>query len=262
VEQYPRYITPGWRPFDPLKLSEETRKIVCRRVGEVEARKYTEFYVAGVYRGIITGCLVGCNLRCFFCWSPPSRDFPEFYGRFYDPEAVVRRLEALARRSGVRKARLSCGEPTICWDHLIQVLELVERSKEFDTFILETNGVVIGARPELVEDLRGFKKLYARVSIKAGVPHGFEWRSGAIAEFLDLQFKAVEALSRSGIRFHVAAMTDPRIMSSSERAELIKRLWRIDPRQALSLEEKVVDPYETAIERLRKAGVEITWRRT
>lgn len=259
MKPYPRYITPGWTPFDPLELADLTRKIVCRKRGDVEARKYTEFYVAGVYRGIVTGCLVGCNLRCFFCWSPPSRDFPESYGKFYEPEQAVNAMEELAVKHGVRKARLSCGEPTICWDHLVQVLELIEESEAFDLFILETNGLVIGARPELVDDLREFDKLYVRVSIKGGEPRGFERRTGASAEFLDLQFRAVEAFKESGVRFHVAAMTDPRIMGRGERAELVRRLWRIDSRLALSLEEEVVDPYRTTLERLRKAGVRLRW---
>lgn len=54
-------------------------------------------------------------------------------------------------------------------------------------------------------------------------------------------------------------MTDPRIMSLEERKKLVERLWRINSRLALLLEEEVVDPYTTTIERLKHAGVELKW---
>ncbi|HDI02235.1 MAG TPA: radical SAM protein [Ignisphaera sp.] len=258
--EYPRYITKNWIPYDVVEVTQATKAIVCRDIGDVEYRKYTDFYVAGVYRGIVTGCLVGCNLRCFFCWSPPSRDFPERYGEFYSPKQVVEYMEYLGKRYGIKKARLSCGEPTICWNHLLEVIKLIEESKWFELFILETNGIVIGLNPSLVKDLTRFTKLYVRISLKGGFRKGFEWRTGARGEALDLQYRAIEALRDSGIRFHVAAMTDPRIMSLEERREIIKRLWSIDPRLALSLEEEVIDPYRTTIKRLEYAGIDISWK--
>jgi len=257
---YPRYKTREWIPYDVVEVTECTRRLACRREGGVELRKYTDFYVAGVYRGIVTGCLVGCNLRCFFCWSPPSRDFPERHGDFYAAAQVVERLELLGRRHGIRRARLSCGEPTVCFDHLLQVLELIEESRWFDLFILETNGIVLALNPERVHELRRFSKLYVRVSLKGGSREGFEFRTGARGEALDLQFKAVEDLKAANLRFHAAAMTDPRIVSLEERKRLVERLWRTDPRLALLLEEEDVDPYATTIERLRRAGVDLRWR--
>ncbi len=259
IEGYPRYITKNWKPYNPIEVTEQTYRIVCRVEKGVELRKYTSFYVAGVYRGIVTGCIVGCNLRCFFCWSPPSRDFPEKYGDFYTPEQAFYAMEYLAKKYGIRKARLSCGEPTICWNHLIDIIKLVEESKHFDIFILETNGIVLGIKPYLVNDLKKFSKVYVRVSLKAGYPQGFEWRTGAQKEYFELPYRAIEALDRAGIRFHVAAMTDPRIMSLEERSEIIRRLIAINPRLALMFEEEVVDPYDTTLMRLKYAGIKLKW---
>ena len=84
-------------------------------------------------------------------------------------------------------------------------------------------------------------------------------RTGAKGYALDLQFKAVELVKAAGLKFHVAAMADPRIMSLEERKRLVERLWHIDPRLVLSLEEEVVDPYRTTIERLKYAGVDLRW---
>ncbi|MCS4541884.1 MAG: hypothetical protein HY929_06150 [Euryarchaeota archaeon] len=45
MRTYPRCVTPGFTPFDPVELAKETEKIVC--VGN--KRKYTNFYATGVY---------------------------------------------------------------------------------------------------------------------------------------------------------------------------------------------------------------------
>ena len=258
---YPRYLEPNFKPYDPLAVTEVTKSIVCKKERGGELRKYSDIYVAGVYKGIVTGCVVGCNLRCFYCWSPLSRDFPENYGKFYTPENLVKIMENLGKKYYVRKARISCGEPTICWEHLINVIKLIEESKWFDLFILETNGLIIGAKPELVNDLKKFNKLYVRISIKAGYPDKFTWRTGAKQEFLELQYKAIEALNNTGIKFHVAAMTDPRIMESEERLAILRKIAKINYYLALTLEEEVIDPYKTTIFRLEKAGIKLKWKK-
>jgi len=45
MKAYPRYLTPGFEPFDPVELARETEKIVCRG----DERKYENFYATGVY---------------------------------------------------------------------------------------------------------------------------------------------------------------------------------------------------------------------
>ncbi|MBE0525688.1 MAG: hypothetical protein IH631_02015, partial [Candidatus Thorarchaeota archaeon] len=67
-------------PVDPIALTEETRKFVCKTSDGVPLRKYTRFYAVGVYGGIATAYSVGCNYRCTFCWVDWSRDWPEKYG--------------------------------------------------------------------------------------------------------------------------------------------------------------------------------------
>ena len=39
MKEYPRYITPGFAPYDPIELAEMTEEIVCRGL----SRKYTKF---------------------------------------------------------------------------------------------------------------------------------------------------------------------------------------------------------------------------
>lgn len=262
LADYPRYIRKsGFKPFDPVKVSKLTEDIVCRYVGGVQMRKYTDFYVAGVYRGIATGAVVGCNLRCFFCWSPISRDFPEKYGFFYSPGDAYKNMLEVAKRRGVRKARLSCGEPTLCRDHLVEILRYVENCDYLKLFILETNGILIGLNRDYVRDVLKFSKVYIRISIKAGTPEAFTWKTGAVPEAFELPFKAIEYLVDEGAwgRFHVAVMSDPRIMSIEERLKFFEKLRSIDTKLLSMVEEEVVDPYQTTLFRLREAGVDLNW---
>lgn len=237
--------------FDPVKLARITEEIVCRG----DRRKYTAFYTVGVYRGISTGYAVGCCLRCYYCWSEWSRDFPELYGKFYSPREAFKLLDRAAKEYGVRKLRISGCEPTIGRSHLIKLLELVENSK-YDLFILETNGILFGADKSYVKEISKFSKVHVRVSLKAGNPLGFSRRTGAMLKYFELPFKAIKYLLDYGISFHVAAMTDPRIMPREERKELINRLREIDVGVATNLEEEICDPYNTTIVRMFIYGID------
>ena len=56
-----------------------------------------------------------------------------------------------------------------------------------------------------------------------------------------------------GIYARAAAMTDPRVMPREERELLIQMLDEIDPKANYSktLEDEVIDPYDTTVSRLR-----------
>jgi len=105
-----------------------------------------------------------------------------------------------------------------------------------------------------------FKKVHTRVSLKAGTPEAFTQKTGAKPESFALPFEAIANLLEAGASFHVAAMVaDHRIVSNRERESLLDRLASIDPLLVRHLEEEVVDPYHTTRERLRHAGVKLTW---
>jgi uncharacterized Fe-S cluster-containing radical SAM superfamily protein len=255
-DTYQRYLEQGFIPFDTLELARRTEEIVCRG----NCRKYTKFYCTGVYGGIATGYTCGCCLRCFFCWVEWSRDFPEKYGKFYSPAEAFYRLSQVARKAGVNQLRISGAEPTLGKSHLFGLLEKVE-SSPFSLFILETNGILIGADPDYARQIAKFKKVHTRVSLKAGTPEDFARKTGAKPESFDLPFQGIENLIKAGASFHVAAMTaDPRIVTEQERQSLLDRLASIDSVLVRNLEEEVVDPYHTTLERLRHAGIELKWR--
>jgi len=263
MEKYQRFLTHGFKPFDPLELAEETEKLVTREGPEGLERKYTGIYSAPVYRGIATGYAVGCCLRCIYCWSNWSRDFPEKFGEFYPPKRLARELFKAADRGiaspgwerfrGLRvdKLRLSGCEPTLGKEHLLSALEDVAESR-YRLFILETNGIVLGSDRDYVKRLAKFAdKLYVRVSFKAATPEGFTQRTGALGQYCELPFRALQYLLDEEIYARAAAMTDSRVMPREEREILVRKLREIDPEIGRDLEEEQVDGYETTINRLK-----------
>ncbi|MFQ5814028.1 MAG: radical SAM protein [Anaerolineae bacterium] len=246
---YPGYLRQGFEPFDPIELAQLTEAKISRG----SSRKYTDFYCVGVYGGISTGYTVGCCLRCIFCWVDFSRDFPDKYGDFYSPEEVAHRLMANARRKRVSKLRISGGEPMLCREHLLSVLDLLE-GQGF-SFILETNGIPLGDDDSYAQELARYGDVYVRVSLKAGTAEGFQERTGAKGEFWEFPFQAIESMIRAGVNFHVAAMTDARLMPPEERRGLLRKLGQIGYEG--HLEEEMCDPYRTSLVRLQAAGWEI-----
>jgi uncharacterized Fe-S cluster-containing radical SAM superfamily protein len=248
MNDYLGHLEEGFQPYDPIELMRLTEHKVCRE----DARKYTDFYYVGVCDGIFTGYMVGCCLRCVFCWVNLSRDLPDRYGRFYTPAQVAKRLVANARRRRVSKLRIF-GEPTLGKDHLLGVLDRVD-GQGF-TFILETNGIPLGHHPDYALALTRYLDIHVRLSLKAGNAAGFEARTGAQGEYWELPFQAIEHLMATDVSFHVAAMTDPRLMPAEERRNLVYCLDVIGYKGFF--EEERCDPYKIMVRRLRAAGFEL-----
>lgn len=251
--EYPSFVKKDFKLFNPIELYKKTEKIVCKDSN----RKYTKFYCTGVYGGISTGYTVGCCLRCVFCWVDLSRDFPYKYGKFYSPNQVYERLLQNAKIKKVKKFRISGGEPTICKEHLLELLNLA--AKEDYLFILESNGIVLGDDEKYIKELGKYPKdrLHIRISLKAGTKDGFQKRTGAIGDYYILPYKTIQNLLKSDISFHVASMSDPRLMPADERREMLNKLKEIG--YFRYLEEEICDPYSTTIIRMKSAGFNI-WK--
>jgi len=258
-KSYPRYIQPDSEAFDPIELVKETENIVTRNGPNGQERKYESFYAAGVYGGISTGYCIGCCLRCIFCWVSWGRDYPERFGQYYSPEEAFNRLSEAAHKRNVNKLRISGAEPTLGKNHLLSLLELVEQS-EFPLFILETNGILFGVDRDYVNKISRFTKTHVRISLKAGTPEDFTKKTGANPDAFEIPFQAIRNLLDYDVSFHVAAMSaDPRIMTTKERENLIKKLAEINPDLLVNLEEEVMDDYKTSLARLKLAGWKIEW---
>ncbi len=237
--------------LDPFKLAEEVEKHVTRRTSRGVERRYYRFRGGRWYGGIATGDVVGCNLRCKFCWSWRYSYYVD-KGWFESPDSAFEKLAEIARKNGYRYLRLSGGEPTIGLEHLTSLLKRVEETRY--TFILETNGLLIGRYPEYAKKLSEFARLVVRVSFKGCNSSEFEYLSGASAEFYEYQFKALENLYERGLKpcedFYPAVMLS--FSTDESYREFKKRLSQIHPSLAECVDEEYVILYPHVRELLNK----------
>jgi len=183
--------------FDPVKLSEILEKRVVRGLD----RKYYRFRASRFYGGSAVGDVVLCNLRCIFCWTGRPRDDPRI-GFFVSPAKASRILLSIARSKGYNIVRLSAGEPTLGWRHLLELIGHIENEDPKVVFVLETNGILLAAYPSRVKALNGFGRIHVRVSLKACNSQWFKVLTGADSRFFHLPLKAIKLLYENNISFH------------------------------------------------------------
>ena len=171
-------------------------------------RKYYRFRADRFYGGIATADCMGCDMDCAFCWSYRTRLHPERFGKFYTPEAVAERLVRIAHEHGFRAVRISGNEPTLCKDHLLEVIKTVERLDPALIFVLETNGVKLGEDAASTLELSQCWNVHVRLSFKTGTPENFELITNRPKDWFELQLKAVGHLYNSQVSFHIAVVTE------------------------------------------------------
>lgn len=185
--------------YNPIELSRKIEQIVIKG----NLKKYYRFRPTGFYGGISTADTVGCNLRCKFCWSSNSVWNANKTGNFYSPEIIADKLLKIAKMKNYSQIRISGGEPTIGKRHLINILENINSSY---VFILETNGILLGAEPDYIKDLSSFKNLHIRVCLKGSNPKEFSLLTGAKKGF-EYQLKCLEHLKDNSISFNIAIVS-------------------------------------------------------
>ena len=188
-------------PFETIQRSIEVEKLVMQD----EKRRYYQFRYAKFYGGIVTADAVGCNLLCAYCWNYPRNLNPGSYGDFYSPSEVADKLLELSEKRRCSQFRISGAEPILGRDstlHLAEVIRLVDNN-----FIIETNGVMLGADPSLIEILKPLPHIHVRLCIKAHCGPDFEKITGAKAEGFAYQLKAAEALRKARMHYTIAVMT-------------------------------------------------------
>ncbi|HVO66799.1 MAG TPA: radical SAM protein [Syntrophales bacterium] len=231
--------------FDPVEMAELTNGIVCKE----DRRKYYRFRPSRFYGGISTADSVGCCLRCVFCWSWNIVQDPGQCGKYYAPEDVAGILMSIAKKKKLSYLRISGNEPTMHRSHLIRVLASIKTKY---SFILETNGILIGNDPTYAEELSGFSNLHVRVSLKGTCEEEFSRLTGANPEGFALQLRALENLRQYGIKVHPACMIS---FSPPENVKVLrKRLRAIDPAfEDFEIEELIL--YPPVEERLKTLNI-------
>jgi uncharacterized Fe-S cluster-containing radical SAM superfamily protein len=230
--------------IDPFKEAERLREIVCKD----NKRKYYRFRGGDFYGGIACADCVGCFLDCAYCWSKFPRKNPERVGKFFSPKEVAERLLKIAKRYGYKKVRISGNEPTLCKEHLLEVISSIP---ENFLFILETNGILIDE--DFAKDLSKFKNLHVRVSIKGANEEMFSRVTRADPKFFKFQLFALSNLIKFQISCHPAIMFE--IFTEKEISEIKDRLLKIHPSLLENLEFESLIFYPFVLENLKKRGL-------
>ena len=240
-------------PYDPVERHLLLERLITRGAGDEVERKYWRFRADRWYGGIATGDCVGCGLACRFCWvNDKAFHNPGAFGSFCKPCDVASRLRSIASSRGYRQARVSGGEPTIARAHLLQLLDHLESLQPL-SFILETNGILIGHDRRYARELSRFRFLSVRVSLKGCNASDFERLTGASPNGFSLQLQALKNLVEEGVNCHAAVM---RSFSSSESfEELLGRLSEIDPSLAGNIEMEEVIMYPRVAARIERFGL-------
>ncbi len=239
--------------YDPLELTNRIYRIVSRKRNGLEERLYFRFRRDRWYGGIASADVIGCNLVCRFCWAWYFRNNVK-RGKWYNPLKAAEKLVSIADKYRLKYIRLTGAEPTITREHLIQVIEYVTDHKYH--FILETNGILIGAYRDYAEELAKFNRLIVRVSFKGVTPKEFNRLTGAREDAWYLQLKALENLLDSGMKplqnFYAAAMIG---WSKEEDIEwFLNELRNIHP-SLTDVDWEYVILYKHVIKYIKKTGL-------
>jgi len=238
--------------YDPVQRHLAIEKLVTRLSPEGQEKKYYRFRPARWYGGIVTADCEGCGLLCRFCWVRDSVMLrPADTGRFYTPRQVADNLTALARKCGFRQLRVSGGEPTIGKAHLLQLLDLLE-DKGF-SFILETNGILIGYDENYARDLAKYDFIHARVSLKGCSNQEFSMLTGANSEGFELQLSSLGKLTEAGVKCHPSVMVS--FSSEESLGNLTQKLKEIDSDLAEHVEIEELILYPHVVQRIQKYGL-------
>lgn len=238
--------------YDSVQRHLAIEKLVTRQGVEGQEKKYYRVRAARWYGGIVTADCVGCGLACKFCWiSDAVMMRPAEIGKFYTSRQIANELVALARKRHMNQLRISGGEPTIGKEHLLELLDQLQR-KDYD-FILETNGILIAYDENYAIDLSKYDFIHARVSLKGCNEQEFAMITGAKPHHYKLQLKSLERLIDAGVNCHPAVMTS----FSTERhlQELIALLKQISSKLAQNLEIEELILYPHVIKRIRRHGL-------
>lgn len=191
--------------FDPICRAKEVEKIVM--LGD--KRRYYRFRHANFYGGINTADAVGCCLLCAYCWNFEKNEKPDT-GEFFSPEEVAAKLIKLAEKNSCWKFRISGCEPFLgeaSTKHLYEVINIIASYNTMSHFIIESNGVMIGADSSLLDE---FPKLpiarhKVRICLKAENEAQSQKITGARGAY-NLQIAGIRAISDRRLNLTVATM--------------------------------------------------------
>jgi len=239
-------------PYDVVQRHLAIEKLATRIGVGGEEKKYYRIRTARWYGGIVTADCVGCGLTCKFCWVSDAVMFnPADVGRFYGAREIAANLVALAKKCRLNLLRISGGEPTIGKAHLLEFLSYL-KGKGY-SFILETNGILIGADENYAKDISKYGFVHVRVSLKGCNEKEFAVLTGAGLEGFKLQLQALKNLINAKVSCHPSVMVS--FSPKQNLRKLIKRVERVSPNLAENLEIEELLLYPRVKEKVERYGL-------
>jgi len=151
----------------------------------------------------------GCNLRCKFCWAEciyaskkiekqPQQVIDDCLCKLQVLNSDTWIAKSTRRPNDIKCIRITGHEPTLQWDHIIELLNGLNPRREFSGFSInmQTNGVEVG-KPDSkinVNELKNFDNLRIRIEIsfKGVNPEQFEWLTDRPGELFHYQCDAFD----------------------------------------------------------------------
>jgi len=234
--------------YDPIALATATEKVVV----DGNRRKYVQLgRPLRFYGGTTSATEVGCNLRCKFCFSDKPVWKPKATGKFYSPQQVFDGLVKTAQKHGHKLISASASEGTLGREHLHELLALVEQSEYI--YILETNGMTLGADEEFAKSLAKYKKLHVRVSIKGTSAEEYHKLTGAKPDSYRLPFLGLRHLIDAGVSCNACVMVS---FSDDEGIKNVKqKLVETHAGILKSLELEEITLFPKVAERLKRENL-------
>ena len=236
-------------PFDARQRSEEAERLVMSG----EKRLYSKFRAAPYYGGIATADAVGCSFLCAYCWNYGRNEDPARGGRFFSPENVAHNLLEIARRRSLTRFRVTGSEPILgeaSFNHLLKIIELILNAEPQSSFVLETNGLMLGHKKDLARRL-SLPRFLVRVALKGVDPESFERITGAGKEFFRYPLLALRALEQAGVEAWPALMGE--LFSEAQVEGLKNTLREKGVRSELELE--TLESYPSVLENMKRRGI-------
>lgn len=226
--------------FDPIERAREVEKIVVKG----DQRLYYKFRYQEYYNGVATADTIGCNILCAYCWNYARNQNPAATkgAVFKTPGEVAIRLNGICEKKRINTVRISGAEPFLgeaSTKHLAEVLKLCKGRE----FIIETNGLMLGFKPELIDLIKPFKP-YVRLTIKGDSNDQFEKVTGAKGEFFDYQLEAYHELKKRHVETGIAIM--PEFVSYRTIKSMVQH----------QIETEGLIPYGGIGKRLKERGIE------
>jgi uncharacterized Fe-S cluster-containing radical SAM superfamily protein len=149
--------------------------------------------------------------------------------------------------------RVTGSEPVLgeeSFRHLLKVMEIIFRNEPGSRFVLETNGLMLGHRPELAEKIK-FENLLVRVALKGIDAFSFERIAGAKRDFFPYPLAAIKNLESLKVRVWPALMED--LFTEAEISRLRNTLREYGIKAELELE--TLEPYPFVVENMKRREV-------